>query len=104
MIERVEADRGAREAEVAAAQVEVGGGANEVRRADAEAAADKALQFGLLRKHVDIAAGRAAPGLCRGRAFDHLDLFDVEGVAGVAAEVADTVDEDVVARAETAQR
>src|SRR5690606_36246417 len=45
----------------------------------------------------------AAAGLRRGGAFHHLDLLGVEGVARVAGEVADAVDEDVVARAEAAQ-
>src|SRR5690606_3252081 len=63
----------------------------------------RAHQLWLLGEHVDVAAGRAAAGLRRGGAFRDLDLFGVEGVARVAGEIADAVDEDVVARAETAQ-
>src|SRR5690606_32975204 len=72
-------------------------------QARADRAADEAHELGLLGEQVYVAAGRAAAGLRRGGAFHHLDLLGVEGVAGVAGEVADAVDEDVVARAEAAQ-
>lgn len=48
--------------------------------------------------HVDDAAGRAASEQERRRAFQHLDVLDAEGVAGVPARIADAVAIEVVAR------
>ena len=51
---------------------------------------------------VDDAAGGAAAELDAGWAFEDFDLLVVEGVAIVGAEVADAVEEDVVAGGEAA--
>ena len=56
-------------------------------------------RFALL---IDDATGRAAAKLHACRAFEHLHLLEVEAVAVVAAEVANAVEEDVVACGEAA--
>ena len=86
-----------------AAQIQIDRSADVIGQAHADGTADERFEFRLLREEVDIAAGRATAGLRRSGAFDDLHLLHVERVAGVAGEVADTVDEDVVASAKSAQ-
>ena len=61
-------------------------------------------ELGGLADLIDDAAGRAAAEQHGGGALEHLDRLQVEGVAGVLAEVADPVDVDVVAGREAAER
>ena len=57
---------------------------------------------GRLGRHVDVAGGGAATDVRPGRPHEHLDLLEVEDVAGDQAVVADAVDEQAVGGVEAA--
>jgi hypothetical protein len=82
--------------------VDVGGDAAGEVGAELRLHIDEFPGLGNLALLVDDAAGRAAAELDSRRAFEHVDLLIVERIAVVAAEVADSVQEDVVARGEAA--
>ena len=61
----------------------------------------KGMKLWRLAFQFDNAARRAAPKLHSRGAFKHVDLFVVEGVAVVAAEVANAVEKDIVFNGKT---
>ena len=60
--------------------------------------------LGNLAHEIDRAARGTAAGIGRTRTFHDFHLFQVERISRLRAEVAHAVNEDVVARTETAQR
>ncbi len=88
---------------VAEGLVEVEGGPPLGSAADGAADLVERGELRRLADLVDDAAGGAAAEQDRGGALEHLDRLEVEGVAGVLAQVAHPVDVDVVAGREAAQ-
>ena len=70
--------------------------------AAAERRARERLRLRRLRDEIDRAAGAAASRDGAGRTLHHFDLLEIEGVARVRAALAHAVEQDVVARAESA--
>jgi hypothetical protein len=83
--------------------VEVGSGPRQVVVADAQADIVEGIALRGLAGQVDGPSRGATSGLRRSRALDDFDLFEVERIAGIAAEVANAVDEQVGTGTETAQ-
>ncbi len=98
MAHGVEADGDA----VADGLVDVDRGALGEVGAERQGAAVEAFGAWGLADLVDRTAGRAAAGIGGGRPFQDLDLFQVERIAEIGAEVACAVDEHVAARIEAA--
>src|SRR5690606_37646728 len=82
--------------------VAVGGGAEILVGADAQAGAGGVTQMGVLAGQVDAAAARAAPAQGGIRAADDFHAFQVEDFARLAAGVADSVHVDVAGRGSAA--
>ena len=74
--------------------VPVGGGAFLLAAADGDQGIDAVFQVRRLADQVDRAGRRTTAAVGAGRAFQHVDLFDVEHVARDRADVAHAVDVD----------
>ncbi len=78
--------------------VHIDGGADIGVRPDRRRAVGEVVGLGALGAQIDAAAARAAAAIGRVRPLDDFHLLQIEHLAGLAAAVADAIDEDVVAR------
>src|SRR4051812_31483853 len=89
-------------AELRNKRIHVYGEAARLIRAEIESAGNEVVQFGSLGGLIDDAAGGSAAERYRRWSLENFNFFHIEGIAIVAAEITHAIDEEIIARAETA--